>query len=89
MDDFLPFETLEYVNEQLEKRDYECLDCTFMFVLYRDRKKLEYGKDFLVDWKNKKVVLVNPLFNYNHYIGCYANQATLYEWKEIKRRKEE
>jgi len=89
MDDFLPFDALGFINEQLEKRDYDYLTETFMFVLYRDNKRLEFDKDFLVDWKNKKLVLVNPFFNYNHYIGCYANQATLYEWKETKRKKME
>jgi len=85
MDDFLPIETLDFINEQLQKRDYEYLVETFMFVLYRDRKKLDFGKDFVIDWREKKIVLLNPFFNYNYHIGCYANQATLYEWRELKR----
>jgi len=87
MDDFLPFETLEFINEQLEKKDYDYLVETFMFVLYCDKKKLDFGKDFAVDWKDKKIEIINPLFNYNYYIGCYAKQSTLFEWKEIKEAK--
>jgi len=89
MDDFLPFETLQFLNEQWLKKDYDLLNCTFKFVLYRDNKEIEYGRDFLVDWKHKKIILVNPLLNYSYYVGCYANQATLYEWKDIKRKQEE
>jgi len=85
MDDFIPYGALRFINEQLKKRDYDYLVNTFMFVLYRDGQRLEFGKDFLVDWKNKKIILVNPLFNYNYHVGCYANQATLFEWNERKK----
>jgi len=89
MDDFLPFETLNFINKQLEKKDYDFLNETFMFVLFRDSKRLDYGKDFSVDWKSKKIILINPFFNYNYHVGCYAKQSTLYEWKETKRRENE
>jgi len=80
LDDLFSNDLLKFIDEQLQKRDYEYLKETFSFVLYRDAKEMKFKKDFDINWKTKEIVLLNPLFNYSYHIGCYANQATLFEW---------
>jgi hypothetical protein len=77
IEDFLYLEEFlsEDLNELIDKINENNLNPSDYLLTTITQK---YGKvlkpsDFSVDWKNKKITLLNPLFNYTHFIAFYAD----------------
>jgi len=47
------------------------------FIIYMDSKLLEEDVDYTIDLQNKKIILLNPRFNYEYRLLVYANQLHL------------
>lgn len=73
-EDYINKDVIKYINH-LKKLDptLELLNSKVTFKLYRDGVDLEYGKNFIVDWKKIKLKILIPYSNYDHRFVMYTS----------------
>ena len=55
-------------------------------MLWKDNILLNEGKDYEVDWKEKKITIVDPWYNYVYRLGIYISTENFVNFVESKKK---